>query len=83
MDGTPELDKQLAIIKSGANSTVQGFLDWLMEEQGITFCVWSDDHEEFWPDRRQPDRLMADYFGIDLDKIEDERRAILESLRAS
>lgn len=32
--------------------------------------------------RFQPEELLAEYFGIDLDKIESERRAILEAIRS-
>jgi hypothetical protein len=37
----------------------------------------------FVPDHRDRERLMADYFGIDLDKIDTEKRAILDFLRQS
>jgi hypothetical protein len=32
-------------------------------------------------DPRHPERLFADYFGIDLNKIEQEREALLDGLR--
>lgn len=39
--------------------------------------------EGWLPDTRSPNRLLADYFEIDLAKIEDEKRAMLESIRAA
>lgn len=75
---TPELDRQKEIIDSGRAEAVQQFLDWLWNE-GLHLC--STDGHEFIPHHRQPEQLMADHFGIDRDKIEDERRAILANLR--
>lgn len=38
---------------------------------------------QFMPDARSPEQLMADHFGIDLARIDAERRAILDALRAA
>lgn len=74
---TPELDKQLSF-RSQA-STLTDFYDWLrqngyhivqMDEHGITGGGQGDN----------PEQLFADFFGIDRDKIETERRAILAAL---
>jgi DnaJ-class molecular chaperone len=37
--------------------------------------------EDWWEDTRRPEVLFGDFFGLDEDKIEDERRALLDSLR--
>ena len=45
-----------------------------------TMCVFSDATRpagQYVPDPRTPEQLAADYFGIDLKRIEAERRAIL------
>ena len=34
----------------------------------------------WWPRRKSNERLLADFFEIDLDKVEEERRVILEEL---
>lgn len=149
---TPELDRQVEIVKSGKAEVVQDFIDWLLDEQRITLAVFEerstqrscrakanekqrdprcpmdaeaylagrgwferrcsggeiyysdaphpygpvmcvecrgtgyvpgDLREDWWPDYRNRERLMADFFGIDLDKIDQERRALLDALRAS
>jgi hypothetical protein len=35
----------------------------------------------YLPSRRSPEQLLADYFDIDLQKIESEKRKMLEELR--
>jgi hypothetical protein len=90
---TPELDKQLAIIHSGKAETVQEFYDWLTEEKGWVLARYVPEDERVDDDGIygeqpvpvyiQPEQLMADFFGIDRNKIEAERRAILDKIRSS
>ena len=40
------------------------------------------DREGYYSDGRRPETLMANFFGIDENKIESERRAILEAIRS-
>ena len=42
----------------------------------------SFDREGYYSDGRRPETLMANFFGIDENKIESERRAILEAIRS-
>lgn len=83
---TPELNRQKEIIDSGQAKAVQEFLDWLRQEKGYVLARYEkvDGYREeqlfdVYPD---PERLMADHFGIDLNKIESERRALLDALRS-
>ena len=84
---TPELDKQSEIIHSGKAATVQDFIDWLLDEKQYVIAEWSDPDpdgirdQELFPVYTQREQLMADFFGIDRDKIESERRAILAALQ--
>ena len=81
---TPELDKQRVVIESGRTDTLTDFYDWL-SEQGYELCQWVElDRYEprLAPIHIRPEQLFADFFDIDLDLIETERRAILEELRA-
>lgn len=77
--GTPELDRQGEIIRSGRAETVQEFYDWL-HEQGYRLCK-PDEDDAYLPTLAQPEQLMADFFGIDRNKIEVERRDLLKKLR--
>jgi nucleoside-specific outer membrane channel protein Tsx len=82
---TPELDKQRAVIESGASETVGDFYNWL-DEKGYVLARWEVDGNEndyLGFVHINPQQLLAEFFGIDLDKIESERRAILEELRSA
>ncbi len=60
------------------------FLAWL-DERGIHLCEVMDRgprEGEFSPLRLGYENLLARYFEIDLKKIEEERRALLDEQRA-
>ena len=81
---SPELDRQSEIIRSGKAQVVQDLLDWLTEERHYTLCEPKPDslHGYYLPATYGgPQQLMADFFGIDLTKVEAERRALLDALR--
>lgn len=87
---TTELDRQKAVIDSGRSATVQEFYDWLTEVKGYRICSlegsgYSDgtgyERQDWTPIATQPLALMAEFFGIDLNKIEVERRALLDAIR--
>ena len=88
---TPELDKQQKIIESGASSTLTDFYDFL-RAKGYEIVEWQESLDE--DDQGNlieevnlkkayinPEELFAEFFGIDLRVIEQERRAILYELR--
>jgi hypothetical protein len=80
---TTECDKLVAASK--VSQEIGAFLDWL-EEQGIFLA--SDEEVEgrrgrvTLPVYESKERMFARYFEIDLDKVENERRALLASLRS-
>jgi hypothetical protein len=88
---TPELDRQRDIIHSGKSETVQEFYDWLREEKHYVLARYVPESERFGDDGIygeqpvevlvRPEELMAEFFGIDLRKIENERRALLDAIR--
>jgi hypothetical protein len=84
---TPELDKQHAVIESGEADTLTRFVDWLRDEKEFVIAEWVkyDEYEDtkLTPIHARIEELFAEFFGIDLNKIEQERRAILEELRES
>ena len=89
---TPELDKQSAIIRSGKAETVQNFYDWLIEEKHWVLARYVPAEERRSNDGIygeqpvqvyiQPEDLMAEFFGIDRNTIEAERRALLAAIRS-
>jgi len=63
------------------------FLDWLRVEKDLAICRHAhyEDASEMdgWvPAGVSTETLLAEFFGIDLNKVEQEKRAILERLRA-
>ena len=58
---------------------INDFLAWLRKEHGIAFARW----DERYGDRLDPanvvlDELIAEFFGLDLNPLEAERRALLK-----
>jgi len=94
---TPELDKMMKIREQ--SQTVGEFVDWLRDEKNVTLCESHQHSEfcenpdediecelekdEYIPYSFRIQELLAEYFDIDLDKVETERRKILESIQKS
>ena len=82
---TPELDKTLAATKKGSQA-IGEFLEWLLHERGFVLAK----HERV-KDRHESDRLihhpiainalLAEYYGVDQDKAEQERMLVLQNFR--
>jgi hypothetical protein len=58
------------------------FLAWLLYEKDFTICHCDDGREHFYPIRKSIETLLAEYFEIDLDKVEREKRRLLSNIRA-
>lgn len=78
----PEHDRMRLI--SDESQSIGRFLDWLQDEKGCVICQ-SDEifpgEFEYAPIRTPPERLLAQYFDINLDVIENEKQQMLEELR--
>ena len=72
----PEHEKQSKIIDK--SQVVGEFLEWL-EQEGMFVGEWSEG-ERYITDGGT-NKLLARYFDIDLDKIDDEKRQMIEELR--
>ena len=55
------------------------FLEWLQGNEHV-LAKWKDD-DQLVPVRKSIEQLLADYFDIDLKKVEEEKQAILEEIR--
>jgi len=82
---SPECEKMVAVQEK--SQELSNFIDWL-REQGYAICeerVYKDSYppEQWVPLKKSFEQLFADYFSIDLKKVEEERRAILEEIRRS
>lgn len=66
----------------GANETIGDFLEWL-DENGMVVCQRTDNnvHNLYWPVAKSVEQLIAEFFGLDRKKLEDEKRAMLDEIR--
>lgn len=77
---TPELDRQIALRKSGKAGVVQEFIDWLLDEKGYEIVTGYEEGEPYSLYSREG--LMEQFFDIDPAKIDKERRAVLRWVRS-
>lgn len=83
----PECEKLKKV--SEESNKIGAFLDWLMNEKYIHLCTYEEAHEiddedlseGYYGINRTIEDLLAEYFEIDMDKVEKERRQILEKLQ--
>lgn len=71
--------ERLAVIKD-QSQTIGEFLDWL-QAIGIVRAVWGPD-ESLYHDHHNIRDLLAEYFEIDQDRLEDEKRAMLDTMKS-
>lgn len=82
---TPEHDKLEAL--NGTNNTIGDFLEWLKRKYVI--CVWGDEYSEcgdydgstLYPVYQSTERMIAEYYRINLDAFEQEKDAVLKAVR--
>lgn len=79
MPKTPECDKMKAV--KPKSQAIGEFLEWLADEKGYAICENTRGAREDWvPIRFNIEEILAEFFEIDLEKVEKERRAILAAL---
>ena len=62
------------------SQAIADFLDWIQSEKGIVLANYGNsDSNWLTPDGTAKDRLLAEYFGIDLDALEAEKRVMLRA----
>lgn len=76
MDNLPEHDKLRAV--SDKSQVIGDFIVWL-GFHGVVLARWGEYDLE--PINRSVDTWLAMYFGIDLKKLEAEKRALLDEVR--
>jgi hypothetical protein len=67
---------------AGKTQAIGEFVDWLEAEKGIHLAVWASD-TRMVPAGASIQNLLAEWAGIDQNKLEDERRAMLAAVRAA
>ena len=80
---TPALDKQSQAINEGSE-TIGDFLEWL-KSHGYVIAEYKENRfigvEFLEPAHKSTERLLAEYFDVDLDECQRERDALIEWLR--
>lgn len=76
-DRYPEHEK-LKLVKDKSQIIGEFLHEWL-PSQNLTICEFTAD--EYFPAMRSTEQLLADFFGIDRGKLEEEKRAMLEEQR--
>lgn len=74
---TPECDKLRKVTHK--SQIIGEFLAWLQDEKGLVICDLEDN--EYLPYGSSINQMLADYFEINLDKVEREKQAILDGIR--
>lgn len=73
---TPNLDKLVAVKEEA--TIIQNFIDWYCDTDHADISLEANGE---YTDERDRERLMAEYFGIDLKEAEKERQALLTDIR--
>lgn len=79
----PECEKMNKVAKE--SQAIGNFLEWLSKNKKLTLCEFIEGdaytYDRYIPYHYQIEELLAKFFKIDLNKVEQERRQILEELR--
>ena len=61
------------------------FLEWLQVERRVALCKreQADQFGEYRRIRTPTSELLAEYFNVDLKKVDEERRALVEHIRST
>jgi hypothetical protein len=76
----PEHEK-LALIKDQSQA-IGEFIEWLHAEKGIQLGKYVKGHEFMAPAGVPKEKLLSEFFEIDLDKLESEKCKMLDEQRA-
>ena len=75
---SPEHDK-LREVKAQSQACGE-FLEWLSDTKKLVLCFFDDESDQYQPAHPGLTRLLAEFFSIDQDKLESEKRAMLDYL---
>lgn len=79
MVATPEHDKLKLVVDR--SQSIGEFLQWMQSEKKIRFAKWSDEEGGLLDAYVDKLGLLSEFFNIDQQKLEMEKRAILEEFR--
>lgn len=68
---------RLSAVKKDAD-IIAGFLEWAFFEREWMFAKF-DEEDRLWPVDNSIEKLLAGYFGIDLNLIKEEKGKVIDS----
>ena len=74
----PECEKLTAVAPQ--SQAIGEFLVEFLPDKGIALCELDEDSGRWHPAHRSVNDLLAEFFGIDMDRVEQERRQILRDM---
>jgi len=78
---TPMLDKMLSV--KDKSQCIGEFIEWLgCREPKLYLCEVDQDAEQFYPSFPGIEKLLAEFFEIDLEEADRERLQILNAIRS-
>jgi hypothetical protein len=75
----PESNKLLAV--ADISQKIGEFLEWLSGEQGYILAEWDENGDKLFPINPDINMLLAEYFNIDMNKVEEERKELLRAIQ--
>lgn len=82
---TSELDRMISLAETRHTQEIGEFIEWCRIEKHLLLCgpVLGRDLEEAWePTYITIEQLLAEYVGVDLSKVEAQRRELLAKMEA-
>ena len=76
---TPELDKMRAV--KDRSQAIGEFIEWLRSKKSYEIAFYPEGSDLLFPVNTSIEKLLADFFEIDLNKVDAEKRALLKQLR--
>lgn len=76
MKNYPEHERMSTIVDK--SQAIGEFLEWLNETKGYRIC--KNLAGELWPIRTDTEHLLAEYYGINLRKLESEKREMIHDI---
>lgn len=73
----PECEKMAAV--NDQSQKIGEFIEWLRSEKDLEICEWNGG--DYFPARFSTEKLLSEFFNIDLDTVEEEKYQMLDELR--
>ena len=75
----PEHEKLKEV--SAKSQIIGEFLDFYLLEKEWEICEYNEYYDNYYPVTTKKEAMLAEYFGIDLDKLYEEKEQMIGKLR--